>query len=212
MGETMELNVYKLDGTKSEEKVKLSNNVFGIEPNEHVVYLDIKAILANARQGTHKVKGRSEVSGGGKKPFRQKGTGNARQGTTRAPHMPGGGRAFGPLPRDYSQKLPKKVKALARRSALSDKAKNEQIIVVEDFTFDEAKTKNAVNIINSFNLENNKVMFVTKDYDRNFVLSVRNIHGAKSYTAPEFSTYDIVNANVIIFQKSAVKKVNEVLG
>ena len=208
----MELNVYKIDGTKSNEKVKLSNNVFGIEPNEHVVYLDIKANLANARQGTHKVKSRSEVSGGGRKPFRQKGTGNARQGTIRAPHMQGGGRAFGPKPRDYSQKLPKKVKALARRSALSDKAKSEKIIIVEDFTFDEAKTKNAVNIINSFNLENNKVMFVTSENDRNFVLSVRNIYGAKAYTAPEFSTYDIVNANVIIFQKSAVKKVNEVLG
>ena len=180
----MELNVYKLDGTKSTEKVKLSKDVFGIEPNEHVVYLDIKAILANARQGTHKVKNRSEVSGGGKKPFRQKGTGNARQGTIRAPHMPGGGRAFGPKPRDYSQNLPKKVKVLARKSALSDKAKSEKIIVVEDFKFDEAKTKNAVNIIKSFDLENDKVMFVTSDYDRNFVLSVRNIYGAKSYTAP----------------------------
>jgi len=208
----MELNVYKIDGTKLNEKIELSNDVFGIEPNEHVVYLDIKAILANARQGTHKTKTRSEVSGGGKKPFRQKGTGNARQGTIRAPHMPGGGRAFGPRPRDYSQNLPKKVKALARRSALSDKVKFDKVLIVEDFTFEEAKTKNAVNIINSFNLKNDKVMFVTKDYDKNFILSVQNIHGANTFVAPEFSTYDVVNANVIVFQKSAVTKVNEVLG
>lgn len=208
----MELNVYKLDGTKSNETVELSDNVFGIEPNEHVVYLDVKAILANARQGTHKVKNRHEVSGGGKKPFRQKGTGNARQGTTRAPHMPGGGRAFGPKPRDYSQNLPKKVKLLARKSALADKAKNEKIIVLEDFSFDEAKTKRAVDILKSFELVESKVLFVTNENDMNFTLSVRNLPNVANYKAPEFSTLDVVNANVVIFQKSAVQIVNEVLG
>ncbi|GAB4174536.1 MAG: 50S ribosomal protein L4 [Calditrichia bacterium] len=208
----MELYVHKLDGTKTEEKVTLSDKIANAEPNEHAIYLDVKAILANARQGTHKVKNRSEVSGGGRKPFRQKGTGSARQGTIRAPHMPGGGRAFGPKPRDYSQKLPVKVKRVARLSALALKAKNEGLLVVEDFNFESPKTRQAMDILKAFDLTNKKVLFVTKDVDQNFVLSVRNIPGVSALKSPEFSTYDLMNANIVVMQKSAVETVNEVLG
>lgn len=212
MGETMELNVYKLDGTKTNEKVELSDNIVNVVPNEHAIYLDIKAILANVRQGTHKVKNRHEVSGGGKKPFRQKGTGNARQGTIRAPHMPGGGRAFGPKPRDYEQKLPASLKLLARKSALALKAQNNKILVVEDFSFEAPKTRSAAEILKAFSLNDQKVLFITGNYDRNFVLSVRNIPGVQAIKSPDFSTYDLMNANVVVMQKSAVGIVNEVLG
>jgi large subunit ribosomal protein L4 len=208
----MELNVYKLDGTKTEETVVLSDNIANITPNEHAIYLDVKAILANARQGTHKVKNRSEVSGGGKKPFRQKGTGNARQGTIRAPHMPGGGRAFGPKPRDYSQKLPAKLKQLARKSAFAMKVQENAVYVVDDFNFDEPKTKKVVNILKAFEFTGKKVLFLTGSYDKNFILSVRNIPGVETIRSPEFSTYDLMKANVVVMQKSAVETVNEVLG
>ncbi len=212
MGEGMELDVLKLDGSKSGETVELSPAVFEIEPNDHVIYLAVKAYLANQRQGTHSTKNRSAVSGGGRKPFRQKGTGRARQGTIRAPHMVGGGRAHGPQPRDYHQELPKKVKRLARKSALSYKAKENKILVVEDFAFDEPKTKKVVEILNNLNIDQRKILFITANYDVNFVKSVRNIPYKWTVKAPEFSTYDVVNADVVIFQKSAVQTVNEVLG
>ncbi len=207
----MELNVYKIDGTKTDEKVTLNPAVFEIEPNEHVVYLAVKAYLANQRQGTHSTKNRAAVSGGGRKPFRQKGTGRARQGTIRAPHMVGGGVAHGPHPRDYRQKLPKKVVRLARRSVLSDKARNEQILVVEDFTFEEPKTRRVAEILNNLNLDTTKVLFVTRDVDSNLVLSARNIPYTKVIKAPEFSVYDLLNARYVVFQKSAIDVVNEVL-
>ncbi len=207
----MELNVYKIDGTKTDEKVTLNPAVFEIEPNEHVVYLAVKAYLANQRQGTHSTKNRAAVSGGGRKPFRQKGTGRARQGTIRAPHMVGGGVAHGPHPRDYRQKLPKKVMRLARRSVLSDKARNEQILVVEDFTFEEPKTRRVAEILNNLNLDTTKVLFVTRDVDSNLVLSARNIPYTKVIKAPEFSVYDLLNARYVVFQKSAIDVVNEVL-
>lgn len=207
----MELNVYKIDGTKTDEKVTLNPAVFEIEPNEHVVYLAVKAYLANQRQGTHSTKNRAAVSGGGRKPFRQKGTGRARQGTIRAPHMVGGGVAHGPHPRDYRQKLPKKVLRLARRSVLSDKARNEQILVVEDFTFEEPKTRRVAEILNNLNLDTTKVLFVTRDVDSNLVLSARNIPYTKVIKAPEFSVYDLLNARYVVFQKGAIDVVNEVL-
>ncbi len=212
MGEGMELEVLKLDGSKSGEKVELNPAVFEIEPNDHVIYLAVKAYLANQRQGTHSTKNRSAVSGGGRKPFRQKGTGRARQGTIRAPHMVGGGRAHGPQPRDYRQDLPQKVKLLARKSALTYKAKANKIVVVEDFTFEEPKTRKVVELLNNLNVDDRKVLFVTGDYDINFLKSVRNIPYKWTIKAPEFSTYDVVNADVVIFQKSAVQTVNEVLG
>jgi large subunit ribosomal protein L4 len=207
----MELNVYKINGSKTNEKVKLNPKVFGLSPNEHVVYLAVRAFLANQRQGTSSVKNRSAKAGGGAKPFRQKGTGRARQGTIRAPHMVGGGVAHGPNPRDYTQKLPKKIQKLARKLALSTKAKENKIFILEDFMLKEPKTKKVVEIMNHLPLETTKVLFVTKDLDSNLVLSARNIPYTNVTKAPEFSVYDIIGAQYILFQKGAVQVVNEVL-
>ncbi len=208
----MELNVYKKDGTPSGEKVVLRPEIFEIEPNDHVLYLDVKAYLANQRQGTHKVKGRSEVSGGGRKPFRQKGTGRARQGTTRAVHMVGGGRAHGPRPRNYRQELPKKVKQLARRSALSYKAKEDKIIVVEDFRMDAPKTREVADLLRNLKVDDRKVLILTSQHDLNFYKSARNIPYKWVLTAPQFSAYDVLHAQVLVIQKGAIDIVNEVLG
>jgi large subunit ribosomal protein L4 len=207
----MELNVYKIDGTRTNQKVKLNPDVFEIEPNDHVVYLAVKTYLANQRQGTHQVKNRASVSGGGAKPFRQKGTGRARQGTIRAPHMVGGGRAHGPLPRDYSQKIPRKVHKLARKSVLSAKAQAEKLMILEDFSFDEPKTKRVMEILNNLKLDTTKVMFVTTNQDNNLIKSAKNIPYTNVQRAPEFSVYDILNAEYVLFQKSAIQVVNEVL-
>jgi large subunit ribosomal protein L4 len=207
----MELNVFKIDGTKSTQKVKLNPEVFEIVPNEHAVYLAVKAFLANQRQGTHSTKTRTEVAGGGAKPFRQKGTGRARQGTIRAAQMIGGGRAHGPNPRDYTQKLPKKMSKLARRSVLSDKARENKIMILEDFSFDEPKTKRVREILKNLKLETTKVLFVTSELDKNLMLSTRNIPYAKVQKAPEFSVYDVINSHLVIFQKGAIQVVNEVL-
>jgi large subunit ribosomal protein L4 len=191
--------------------VKLNPEVFEIVPNEHAVYLAVKAFLANQRQGTQSTKNRVEVAGGGSKPFRQKGTGRARQGTIRAAQMVGGGRAHGPKPRDYSQKLPKKVSKLARRSVLSDKAKEKKIMILEDFSFDEPKTKKIMEILQNLKLETTNVLFVTSELDKNLMLSARNIPYTKVQKAPEFSVYDVINSQLVIFQKGAVQVVNEVL-
>jgi large subunit ribosomal protein L4 len=207
----MELNVYKIDGTRTNQKVKLNPEVFEIEPNDHVVYLAVKTYLANKRQGTHQVKNRSNVSGGGAKPFRQKGTGRARQGTIRAPHMVGGGRAHGPLPRDYTQKIPRKVHKLARKSVLSAKTQAEKVMVLEDFSFDEPKTKRVMEILNNLKLDTTKVMFITTNQDNNLIKSAKNIPYSNVQRAPEFSVYDMLNADYVIFQKGAVQIVNEVL-
>jgi len=207
----MELNVFKINGTKSTQKVKLNPEVFEIVPNEHAVFLAVKAFLANQRQGTHSTKNRTEVAGGGSKPFRQKGTGRARQGTIRAAHMTGGGRAHGPNPRDYTQKLTKKVSKLARKSVLSDKAKENKIMIMEDFTFDEPKTKKVKEILENLKLETTNVLFVTTELDKNLMLSARNIPYAKVQKAPEFSVYDVIHSHLVIFQKGAVQVVNEVL-
>jgi large subunit ribosomal protein L4 len=208
----MKLTVYSIDGKKTKETVELKPEVFEIEPNDHVIYLDVKAYLANQRQGTHKTKGRSEVSGGGKKPFKQKGTGRARQGTIRAPHMVGGGRVHGPQPRDYTQTLPKKVKRLARCSALAYKAKADKIIVVEDFQFDEPKTKQVTEMLNKLGVTDRKVLILTANNDLNLYKSARNIPYKSVQTAPQFSTYDVLNAQTLILQKGAVNIINEVLG
>ncbi|MFZ0391764.1 MAG: 50S ribosomal protein L4 [Calditrichia bacterium] len=207
----MELNVYKMDGTETGDKVELSPAVFEITPNEHVVHLAVKAFLANQRQGTHMVKTRSMVSGGGRKPFRQKGTGRARQGTIRAPHMVGGGVAHGPQPRDYTQTLPKKVKKLARRSVLSARAKDERIYVVDNFTLDAPRTKSVAELIRNLKVNSNKVLIVTSGIDKNLVLSARNIPYVQVQNAPEFSVYALISADYIIFQKDAVDIVNKEL-
>lgn len=208
----MKLDIYKTDGSKTGKKATLSKDVFGIEPNDHVLYLAVKSYLANQRQGTHSTKNRSAVAGGGRKPFRQKGTGRARQGTIRAPHMVGGGRAFGPQPRDYRQDLPKKVNRLARRSALSYKAKDKKIVVVEDFQFEGPKTSQFMDLLANLKVDDRKVLVLTAEYDQNLYKSARNVPYKSVLKAPQFSAYDVLNANVVIVQKGAVEILNEVLG
>lgn len=208
----MKLDIYKTDGSKTGKKATLSKDVFEIEPNDHVLYLAVKSYLANQRQGTHSTKNRSAVAGGGRKPFRQKGTGRARQGTIRAPHMVGGGRAFGPQPRDYRQDLPKKVNRLARRSALSYKAKDKKILVVEDFQFEGPKTRQFMDLLANLKVDDRKVLVLTADYDQNLYKSARNVPYKSVLKAPQFSAYDVLNANVVIVQKGAVEILNEVLG
>lgn len=200
----MKLEVYKIDGTKSGESVELKPEIFEIEPNDHVLYLAVKAYLANQRQGTHKAKERSEVRGGGKKPWKQKGRGGARAGTTRSPLWVGGGSIFGPKPRDYYQKLNKKVVSLARKSALSYKAKANQIIVVEDFDFDNPKTKQFVSVLSGLNLNGKKTLLLTDGYKKNIYLSGRNVEKVNILEANNASAYDLVNNQMIVLQKSAV--------
>jgi large subunit ribosomal protein L4 len=200
----MKLEVYKKDGTKSGESVELSKDIFEIEPNDHVIYLAVKAYLANQRQGTHKIKERSEVRGGGKKPWRQKGRGGARAGTTRSPLWVGGGSIFGPKPRDYRQKLNKKVVSLARKSALSYKAQANQILVVEDFNFDAPKTKDFVSILNALNVKGKKTLMLTNGNLENLYKSGRNVARFNILEANKASAYDILNNQVLILQKSAV--------
>ena len=201
----MTLDVLKIDGSKSGEKVTLADNIFAIEPNDHAIYLSVKAYLANQRQGTHKTKERGEVRGGGKKPWKQKGRGGARAGTSRSPLWVGGGTIFGPRPRDYRQDLPKKVKRVARKSALSYKVKDEQLVVVEDFSIDKPKTKEFVKILNALKIEGKKVLLLTNTNDLNILKSGRNIPKVKVLEASKASTYDLLNNQVLLLQKSAVK-------
>ncbi|MFQ5583260.1 MAG: 50S ribosomal protein L4 [Calditrichia bacterium] len=207
----MKLKIMTIEGKASGKSVELNPAVFEIEPNDHVIYLAVKSYLNNQRQGNHATKNRTEVSGGGGKPFRQKGTGRARQGTIRSPLMVGGGRAFGPIPRDYRQDLPKKVKKLARKSALSYKAKENKIIVIEDFKFDEPKTRQVADILQKLNIDTSKVLIITSENDINLYKSARNIPYTRVQKSPDFSTYEILNSDVLIFQKGALEKVNEVL-
>ena len=203
----MKLDVYKIDGSKSGETISLEKNVFGIDPNDHVIYLSVKAHLANKRQGTHKAKERNEVRGGGRKPWKQKGRGTARAGTTRSPLWVGGGTIFGPRPRNYSQTVNKKVKKLARRSALSYKAKAEQIIIVEDFNFDAPKTKEFANVLKSLKIDGKKTLLLTTENLENVYKSARNIEKVNIIEATNASTYDIVNNQVLVLQKGAIEKI-----
>ena len=207
----MKANVYGIDGQKTNKEIELNDSVFAIKPNDHVIWLDVKAIMANRRQGTHATKGRSYVSGGGKKPFRQKGTGRSRQGTIRAPQYVGGGRVFGPKPRDYSQKVNKKVKKLARKSALSYKAQENKILVVENFTYEKPSTKNMINLLQNFELENKNVLLCTADNAPMVVKSANNLFKVQIRESATFSTYDVLKADTIILQEGALEKVNEVL-
>lgn len=201
----MQLEVYKTDGSKSGQRVTLSDDVFGIEPSEHSIYRAVRVYLDNQRQGTSDVKTREEVSGGGKKPFKQKGTGVARQGSSRSPVMAGGGSIFGPEPRDYTNKLPAKMKRLARKSALSYKAKESQIKIVEDFTFGVPKTKELSVILKALELQGTKTLLLTPKNDVNVARSGRNIPGVNVLEAEKASTYDLVNNKVLLIQKSAVE-------
>ena len=201
----MELEVYKKDGTKSGEKVKLSADIFGIEPNEHAIYRAVRVYLDNQRQGTSRVKTRAEVRGGGKKPFKQKHTGMARQGSSRSPVMTGGGSIFGPKPRDYSSKLPASLRRLARKSALSFKAKEGQIKIVEDFTFEAPKTKEMNTVLKALDLVSSKTLLLMPKADQNVVKSGRNIPRLEILEADKASTYHLVNNQVLLIQKSAVE-------
>jgi large subunit ribosomal protein L4 len=205
----MTLEVLKIDGSKSGEKVKLPDNIFAIEPNDHAIYLSVKAHLANQRQGTHKAKERGEVRGGGKKPWKQKGRGGARAGTTRSPLWVGGGTIFGPRPRDYRQDLPKKVKRLARKSALSYKVKDEQLLIIEDFNLEQPKTKEFSKILGSLNVTGKKVLLLTDSNKPNVYKSGRNIPKVQILEASKASTYDLLNNQILILQKSAVKEIEK---
>jgi large subunit ribosomal protein L4 len=208
----MKLSVYDEAGKKTTKNVDLSDNVFMVDPHDHAIWLDIRSIRANQRQGTHASKGRTEVSGGGKKPFRQKGTGRARQGTSRAAQYKGGGVVFGPHPRTYTIGLNKKVKTLARKSALSYKAKTENVVVVEDFSFDEPKTSRITNLLKALDMSDKKVLIVTGKNEAQMFLSVRNLYNIEVRESFSFSTYDVLNAEKLVIQESAAKKINEVLG
>lgn len=205
----MELAVYNIKGEDTGKKVTLNDAIFAIaEPSEHLVYLDVKQHLANLRQGTHKAKERSEVSGSTKKLGRQKGGGGARHGDINSPLLVGGGRVFGPRPRNYSFKLNKKMKALARRSALTYKAQQNQIMVVENFTFDAPKTKEFVNITKNLKIEGVKVLFVLAGQDKNVHLSARNLQNASIVTAADINTYRILNNKMMVVTEGSVDVLN----
>ncbi len=208
----MKLDILKIDGTSTGKQVELADSIFGVEPNDHVIYLSVKSYLANQRQGTHKAKERGEVRGGGKKPWKQKGRGGARAGTTRSPLWVGGGTIFGPRPRDYRQDLPKKVKRLARKSALSHKVVDEQILVVEDFNFEKPKTKEFESVLNALKVSGKKVLLLTADKNDVVYKSGRNIPKVKILEAEKASTYDILNNQVLILQESAVKVISKTFG
>jgi len=205
----MELAVVKINGEDTGRKVVLAESIFGIEPNDHAIYLDVKQIMANRRQGTHDSRERSDVSGSTRKIKRQKGTGTARAGDIKNPIFRGGGRIFGPHPRDYNSKLNKKVKRLARKSALTYKAKDNEIVVLEDFKLEAPKTKEYLNILNNLKLNNQKTLLVVTDADDNLYLSVRNLPNAKVILASSLNTYDILNGGKLIFTESAVKATEE---
>jgi len=207
----MELKVVDINGKETGKSVKLNATVFGIEPNEHSIYLDVKQFLANARQGTHKAKERGEINRTTKKHHKQKGTGGARAGSMRSPIQRGGGTVFGPRPRSYGFKLNKKVKQLARRSALSMKAKSKALTVLEDFTFDAPKTKTFLSVIDSLGLGDKKSLFVIANYDKNVYLSSRNLTGVKVVNCSELSTYDIMNASALVVSEGAIEKVTAIL-
>ena len=206
----MELAVYNIKGEDTGRKVTLNDEVFAIEnPNEHAVYLDVKQYLANQRQGTHQSKERSEVSGSTRKLHKQKGGGGARIGDINSPVLVGGGRVFGPRPRDYRFKLNKKLKALARRSALTFKAQDNEIVVVEDFTFEAPKTKEFVNFTKNLKLEGKKILLVLADQNKNVYLSARNVEGANIITASDVNTYTILNNKAVVLTESSVAVINQ---
>ena len=207
----MELSVYNIKGEDTGRKVQLNDDIYAIEPNEHVMYLAVRQYLADQRQGTHKSKERSELSGSTRKLFRQKGTGGARRGDINSPLLRGGARVFGPKPRDYSFKLNKKVKVLARKSALSSKITDGAIKVVEDFNFEAIKTKQMVKVLDAFKVNGNRNLFVFAETNKNVVLSARNIQRTEVALARNLNTYDILKAKNIFLTESALQPIVEVL-
>lgn len=205
----MEVSVLNIKGEDTGKKVVLNDAIFGIEPNDHCIYLAVNQYLAAQRQGTHKSKERSEIAGSTRKLIRQKGGGGARRGDIKSPVLRGGGRVFGPRPRDYWFKLNKKVKALARKSALSYKAQQDAIIVVEDFDFEAPKTKDGVVLLNNLKVEGKKTLIVLPEVKKNVNLSVRNIQRVEVMTASALNTYKVMNANVLVVTENALKLVDE---
>jgi large subunit ribosomal protein L4 len=200
----MEIEVYKKDGTVSGEKVTLSPDIFGIDPNDHAIYQAVRVYLANQRQGTHKTKTTGEVSGSGKKPYKQKKTGRARVGSHRSPLWKGGGTIFGPVPRDYTMKITDKMKSLARKSALSYRAKESDVRIVEDFSFETPKTKDIVAILKALKLDTTKTLLLVPKNEEAVRKSCNNLPKVQILEAANVSTYDIMNNHVILFQKSAL--------
>lgn len=207
----MNLPVLSKDGKDTGRVATLADSVFGIEPNQHVVYLDVKHYLANQRQGTHKAKQRAEVNRSTKKIVRQKGSGGARHGSTKAPIFVGGGRVFGPTPRDYDFKLNKKIKVLARKSVLSSRVKENNVSIIEDFTFSAPKTKSYLTFLGALSLTGSKTLFIIPTYDDNVYLSARNIPKTKVLSADEVSTYDLINADKILISEGAISKIESIL-
>ena len=208
----MEINVLNINGQETGRKVTLNESIFGIKPNDHVLYLDVKQYLANQRQGNAKSKERSEISGSTRKLGRQKGGGGARHGDINSPLLRGGGRVFGPKPRDYSFKLNKKVKALARKSALAYKAQENAIVVVEDFNFDAPKTKEFVNIAKNLKVDGKKILMVLPESNKNVYLSARNLQRSEVMTASAINSYKILNADVMVVTENSLKVIDGVLG
>ena len=208
----MELEVLRITGESTGRKVQLNENIFGIEPNDHCIYLDVNLIRANQRQGTHKAKTRSEIAGSTRKLIRQKGTGGARRGDINSPVLRGGGRVFGPQPRDYGFKLNKKVRLLARKSALTYKMRDAEIAILEDFTFDSIKTKKMVEVLTNLKVNGGKNLFVFPTVDTNVVMSARNIQRTQVTLARNLNTYDILNAKKIFILESSLPQIEEILG
>jgi large subunit ribosomal protein L4 len=207
----MELAIYNTEGKKTSKKVTLNAEVFGVEPNDHAIYLDVKQYMANQRQGTHKTLEKSEISGSTKKLHKQKGTGGSRKGSIKNPLFRGGPRVFGPRPRDYGFKLNKKLKRLARKSALAYKVKDNNFLILEDFSIDTPKTKRYAEILKNLNLQDKKTLLVLKESTANITLSARNLQNTKVVKATDINTYDILKANNLIVVESAIKEIETTL-
>lgn len=205
----MELSVFNIEGAETGKKVTLTETVFGVEPNDHAIYLDVKQYLANQRQGTHKSKERGEVAGSTKKIKKQKGTGGARAGSRKSPVFTGGGRVFGPRPKDWSFKLNKKLKQLARKSALSYKAKENNITVLENFNFEVPKTKDFKKILSVLALDAKKTLLVLPEHNKNVYLSGRNLQKTKVVTADSLNTYDVLNADKLVLSEDSIEKIHQ---
>jgi large subunit ribosomal protein L4 len=207
----MELKVYKTDGTQTDRSAELNPGIYGIEPNDHAIYLDVKSYLANQRQGTAKAKERSDLSGSTRKLYRQKGTGNARRGDIKSPLLRGGARVFGPRPRDYGIKVNKKVKALARKSALSYKAGAQDITVVEAMNFEQPRTQEFIQILKNFEFQKKKILLVLDESNKSVFLSTRNLQNVKVLNASELNTYQILWANKMVVTEGSLKQIEEIL-
>jgi large subunit ribosomal protein L4 len=206
----MELAVYNKNGEKTSRSIQLDDEIFNIEPNDHAIYLDVKQYLANQRQGTHKAKEKWEIARTTKKLKRQKGTGGARAGSMKSPLFRGGARVFGPKPRDYGFKLNKKVKRVARRSALSYKARENQIFILEDFTFDAPKTQSFIALLKKFNVSGQRTLLVTKDVEKNIILSARNLEKTAVATATDLNTYDVLKASHLLIMESSISDIAQI--